>query len=440
MANNIVAFNSSGVWHYPWSPMLMPTLENNDVYGSTSGYDYISLSPGATDISLDPVFVSAPSGDYHLQATSPCIDGGDNSRVPTALTADFDGRPRIIDGNGDASAVVDMGIYEFTSGTDVDAPAVTVTSPTGNPTYVTSQAVIDLAGTASDNVGITGVTWANDRGGGGNCDGTADWTAHGILLFIGQNVITVTARDRATGGNTGTDVITVTYALPFAFEGYVTTPGYGGIAGVIMDGLPSTPTTDASGFYTDLAVPPGWSGTVTPLKTGWTFEPPSRTYTNIQTNQIGQIYIGTGALAVPMVTTAAATSVTSTTAASGGDGHLGRRGGGHGPRRLLGVRPRTDGVREPHDRRDRDGDLRERHHRPDGRIHLLCPGVRNERDGDGIRRRDQHHDPNEGLRGTVRGGLRPGRPAGRLDRPGRGRRRRGRMDRRSDQLRRGNGQ
>jgi parallel beta-helix repeat protein len=318
MANNIVAFNSSGVWHYPWSPMLVPTLENNDVYGSTSGYNYISLSPGATDISLDPVFISAPSGGYHLQLTSPCVDGGGNSRVPSVLTADFDGRPRIIDGNGDASAVVDMGIFEYTSGTDADAPTVTITSPTGNATYVTSQAVIDLSGTASDNVGITGVTWANDRGGGGTCDGTANWTADGILLFIGQNVITVTARDRTTGGNAGTDVITITYTLPVTISGYVSTAGGSPVSGVIMDGLPSTPSTDVSGYYSDPAVPSGWSGTIEPLKTGWVFDPPSRTYTNIAVDQVNQNYTGSGGLAVPSVTTVALTSVTATTATSGG--------------------------------------------------------------------------------------------------------------------------
>jgi Right handed beta helix region len=318
MANNIVAYNSSGVWQYPWSPMLVPTLAKNDVYGSTGGPNYINLSAGATDISLYPAFVSVPSADYHLQETSPCIDAGDNSRVPPALTADFDGKPRTIDGNGDASAVVDMGIYEYTSGTDADAPTVSITGPTSNPAYVTSQAVINLAGTASDNVGITGVTWANDRGGGGTCDGTAAWTANGILLFIGQNVITVTARDQVSGGNTGTDVITITYTLPVTISGYVRTAGSSPVSGVIMDGLPSTPSTDATGYYIDPAVPSGWSGTVTPLKTGWTFSPLSLAYTDVTVDQINQNYTGSGGLAVPTVTTAAATSVTSTTAASGG--------------------------------------------------------------------------------------------------------------------------
>ena len=321
LADNIVAFNSSGVWQYPWSPMLVPTLAKNDVYGSTGGAncDYINLSAGATDISLDPLFVSRASSDFRLQAISPCKDAGENSYVPPTITTDLDGNPRIIDGDGDATAVVDMGTYEFTSGTDTTAPTVTVTAPTGNASFVTSLAVIDLAGTASDNVGITGVTWSNDRGGSGSCDGTTSWTTSGILLFIGQNVITVTARDHASGGNTGSDILTVTYSLPVGVSGYIRTAGGSAISGVILDGLPSTPSTDATGFYSDPSVPSGWSGTVTPLKTGWSFSPPSQTYTDVTIDQTEQNYTGTGGPAAPTVTTMMVSSVTATTAAGGGE-------------------------------------------------------------------------------------------------------------------------
>ncbi|MCD4656892.1 MAG: hypothetical protein K8S87_05050, partial [Planctomycetes bacterium] len=41
---------------------------------------------------------------------SPCVDSGDNTKVKTA--ADIAGNTRIVDGNSNATATVDMGAYE----------------------------------------------------------------------------------------------------------------------------------------------------------------------------------------------------------------------------------------------------------------------------------------------------------------------------------------
>jgi len=93
--------------------------------------------------------------------------------------------------------------------TDGEAPLVWITSPTSGSTYSTNSASITLSGTASDNVGVTQVTWSNSAGGSGTCSGMDSWSSGSIALAEGSNVITVTARDAA--GNTSTDVITVTY-------------------------------------------------------------------------------------------------------------------------------------------------------------------------------------------------------------------------------------
>jgi len=92
--------------------------------------------------------------------------------------------------------------------TDTTAPTVSITSPTSNPTYATSSSPLTLRGTASDTVGVTQVTWVSNRGGGGTATGTTSWTASGIALQSGSNVLTVTARDAA--GNTAIDTLTVT--------------------------------------------------------------------------------------------------------------------------------------------------------------------------------------------------------------------------------------
>ena len=72
------------------------------------------------NLNSNPLFVRDPSsrprrwlsiadddyGDLHLQSTSPCIDAGSNAAIPTGITTDFDGDPRIF------NSIVDMGAYE----------------------------------------------------------------------------------------------------------------------------------------------------------------------------------------------------------------------------------------------------------------------------------------------------------------------------------------
>jgi hypothetical protein len=90
---------------------------------------------------------------------------------------------------------------------DATAPVVKVFMPTTATSFTTSAASITIGGTATDNVGIAHVSWSNNQGGSGEMFGTTSWTALGIPLARGMNVITVTARDAA--GNTGVAVLSV---------------------------------------------------------------------------------------------------------------------------------------------------------------------------------------------------------------------------------------
>ncbi len=92
---------------------------------------------------------------------------------------------------------------------DTVLPTVTITAPTSAATYATNVTPLTLGGTGADNVGVTQVTWTNDRGGSGSATGTGSWSAPGIALQPGVNVVTVTATDAAN--NTGTATVTVTY-------------------------------------------------------------------------------------------------------------------------------------------------------------------------------------------------------------------------------------
>jgi hypothetical protein len=95
---------------------------------------------------------------------------------------------------------------------DRTAPTVTITSPTNGPSFSTTSSTVDLAGTASDDMEVTQVSWSSDRGGSGLASGTASWNVTGVPLQSGANAITVAARDAA--GNTVTDTVTVNYTPP----------------------------------------------------------------------------------------------------------------------------------------------------------------------------------------------------------------------------------
>lgn len=89
---------------------------------------------------------------------------------------------------------------------DTTAPTIAITSPTSTGVYSTSRSGVALAGTASDNVGVTKVTWVNSLGGSGTATGTASWSAS-VPLKPGTNMIAVTAVDAK--GNSRSAVIAV---------------------------------------------------------------------------------------------------------------------------------------------------------------------------------------------------------------------------------------
>lgn len=112
-------------------------------------------------------------------------------------------------GTGACTVTMDVDKSATATFTDIALPTITITSPTSNPSYNTSSTSLILVGRASDNMGVTQVSWSNTTtGASGTADGTTNWTASGIVLQRGTNVLTVAARDAA--GNTGTNTLTVT--------------------------------------------------------------------------------------------------------------------------------------------------------------------------------------------------------------------------------------
>jgi parallel beta-helix repeat protein len=87
-----------------------PRFKNNDVY-TASGTLYGGICTNQTgtngNLSADPLL----SADFLPQAGSPCIDQGDSAAADIPLT-DLKGKARVLDGNGDGSTVIDLGVGE----------------------------------------------------------------------------------------------------------------------------------------------------------------------------------------------------------------------------------------------------------------------------------------------------------------------------------------
>ncbi len=108
--NNSIVWGNSAAWS---DPQLLiydsATLRYSDIQGGWSGIG---------NIDADPLFVNAAGGNYHLSSGSPCIDAGDPNFIPSPGETDIDGQPRVMDGNYDGVAHVDIGADEFNN-TDV---------------------------------------------------------------------------------------------------------------------------------------------------------------------------------------------------------------------------------------------------------------------------------------------------------------------------------
>ncbi|MBP6823141.1 MAG: hypothetical protein KA368_16450, partial [Acidobacteria bacterium] len=186
---------------------------------NSSGCNY-SLSPATREIAstatTGTVSVKASPGGCNWTATSNAswlqvTGSGSGSSDGTVGTANFQADENTTFNSRTATATIAGRTFAVTQPgrIDSDAPVVAITEPaiTGVPN---SSGLVNLAGTANDNNVVSSVVWQSDRGATGSAvytPATGTWTATGVPLSPGINLITVTARD--TAGNLGRSAISI---------------------------------------------------------------------------------------------------------------------------------------------------------------------------------------------------------------------------------------
>lgn len=116
IANNVLVRGQRGI---ELEAGALAAIRHNDVRDNRLGIigfatNYVGIpDPTGSDgnLAVDPSFVDAEEEDFRLRADSPLLDAGSNAEP--ALAADLDGGARILDGDGDLNALIDIGAQEF---------------------------------------------------------------------------------------------------------------------------------------------------------------------------------------------------------------------------------------------------------------------------------------------------------------------------------------
>ena len=247
-----------------------PVLDTNDIFNST-GPAFGGSCAGLGDLSFNPLFTDASTGDFHLLPISSAIDAGKNS-VFYLQPKDIEGNTRPIDATGQGYPIVDLGAYETQGISDANPTTIILTpssiSVDAGTTIELSAQLYSANGTPTGSVAF--LEDGNPLGFGAiNAEGSASLTTP--LLAPGVHVFTATYA--GDGGFTPAPAVKVyvlvgkykpaitltsdinpsTFGETVTFSISVLTPDHAVLAPIVLNDVTGTATTldvltpDASG-------------------------------------------------------------------------------------------------------------------------------------------------------------------------------------------------
>jgi hypothetical protein len=190
----------------PVSDAIAPTVSitgptSSETYSTTSGT--LTLSGSAND----NVAVTSVTWQNSANSASGTATGTSTWSVSDLGLATGVNLITVTASDAASNQGTDTITVTYTPASDTTEPTISLTLT--DDEYVTISPYAIITGSASDNTGVTQVTWYNSgTGASGVCTGTTSWEAN-VSFAVGANHVTFTAHDAA--GNLATHTITWTY-------------------------------------------------------------------------------------------------------------------------------------------------------------------------------------------------------------------------------------
>jgi Tol biopolymer transport system component len=282
--------NYSFTVSYNWTGTVTP---------SKTGYTFTPASKPYTN-----VLANQTAQNYTATPITYTISG--NAGIGGAILSytDVIAKTATADGNGNYSFAVS---YNWTGTVTPSKTGYTFT-PASKPyaniladqtaQNYTATAITPTTFTISGNAGIAGATLSYTDGAAKTvtADGSGNYSFTVSYNWSGTVTPSMTGYTFTPASKTYANVLANQTAQDYTATAITyTISGNAGVAGVTLsyaDGAAKTATADGSGDYL-FTVSYNWSGTVTPSKTGYTFTPASKSYTNVLANQTAQNYTAT---------------------------------------------------------------------------------------------------------------------------------------------------